>query len=145
MQVMRGLSLKKDNWNLFVGDTRYRTTFFMQFIDKSTKTLYERHIMSTTMYSVRCLLAALWVLLIFYLGDEEMGEISKWQAFVSSLITIVSFLGSKNDLGISLRYLNSMRVRQVLLVSVSSFKLCIACAPLLRWSQTCGSHRLDPE
>ena len=117
MQVMRDRSLKKDNWNLFVGDSRYRTTFFMQFNDKATKSLYERHLMSTTIYSVRCVLAALWVLLTFYLGDAETGQVSKWQAFLSSAITIVSFIGSKNDLGISLRYLNVLRVRQILLVS----------------------------
>ena len=29
MQRMRDLSLKKDNWNLFVGDPRYKTNFIM--------------------------------------------------------------------------------------------------------------------
>ena len=108
---MRDRSLRRDNWNLFVGDSRYRTSFFMQFNDKATKSLYERHIMSSTMYSVRCLLAALWVLLTFYLGDAVTGQISKWQAFLSSVVTIVSFIGSKNDLVISLRYLNVIRIR----------------------------------
>ena len=117
MQVMRDRSLKKDNWNLFVGDARYRTTFFMRFKDKATKSLYERHIMSTTMYSVRCVLAAFWVVLTFLMSEEDSGEISKWQAFFSSVITIMSLLGSKTDLCISLRYLNSIRLRQFLLAS----------------------------
>ena len=123
MQVMRDRSLKKDNWNLFVGDARYRTTVLMRFKDKATKTLYERHIMSTTMYSVRCLLVALWVVLTFFMSEEETGEISKWQAFLSSVITIMSLLGSKTDLCISLRYLNSIKLRQFLLVSYYNLTL----------------------
>jgi len=42
---MRDRSLKKDNWNMFVGDLRYKTNFFLQFCDISTKRLYERHLM----------------------------------------------------------------------------------------------------
>jgi len=33
---IRENSIKKDNWNLFVGDPRYKTNFFLQFTDPST-------------------------------------------------------------------------------------------------------------
>jgi hypothetical protein len=34
--------MKKDNWNIFVGDARYKTNFFLLFKDSATSTLYER-------------------------------------------------------------------------------------------------------
>jgi hypothetical protein len=37
MAVVRDLSLRKDNWNIYVGDPRYKTNFLLQFVDASTR------------------------------------------------------------------------------------------------------------
>ena len=31
---------EKQNWNFFVGDPRYKTDFFLQFINRTTENIY---------------------------------------------------------------------------------------------------------
>ena len=106
---------------MFVGDARYKTNFFLQFIDVSTKHLYERHIMSTTMYSVRCIILVLWIINVFFLEAKE--EMKYLQSFTASFITLLSLIGSKSDLHFSLRFLSIIRLRQGLLVRIFHHKL----------------------
>ena len=69
---MRDLSTKKDNLNLFVGDQRYKTNFFLQFYDRSTKILYEKHSIESCGYSARLMLGAMWVSILFILSSIEL-------------------------------------------------------------------------
>ena len=59
---IREKSLRKDNWNLFVGDTKYTTNFFMQFKDSFTKKLYDRHLIQSGLYSLRLILISMCIL-----------------------------------------------------------------------------------
>jgi len=74
--------------------------------------------MSTTMYSVRCLILALLALNIFFFGTAD--ENKYLQAFLATLSALLSFIGSKNDLHFSFRFLSIIRFRQALLVSYFS-------------------------
>lgn len=121
MQMLRDMSLKKDNWNLFVGDTRYKTSFFLQFLEVSTKRLYERHLLNTNIYSIRCTMLAMWFTLLFCFQNNEKGTFCYWQAFLASIFLIISMLGTKSDLEVSYIFLNIIRVRQTLLVSLTYF------------------------
>ncbi|TNV87760.1 hypothetical protein FGO68_gene5455 [Halteria grandinella] len=70
VSIMRDLSTKRDNWNTFVGDPRYKTTFLLKFVDRSTKQIYEKHTLGSSGYSIRCLLIGMWVLkLLFFCQD----------------------------------------------------------------------------
>ena len=40
MQIMNEKTLKRDSWNMFVGESRYKTNFFLQFLDKTTAALF---------------------------------------------------------------------------------------------------------
>ena len=46
----------KDNWNIFVGDERYKTNFFLKFVDKGTESLYSRSLIPSSRYSIRLLI-----------------------------------------------------------------------------------------
>lgn len=65
LQIVRDNTLKKEKWNLFVGDKRYKTNFILQFLDRFTKTFYERQLIPSSMYSIRTFIAFLWFFDIF--------------------------------------------------------------------------------
>jgi hypothetical protein len=59
---------------------------------------------------------------------------------MTSVIFLMSMIGCKCDLEISCRYLNVVKVRQVLMVSILHIISIIANASVLLWYQTC--HRV---
>ena len=40
MQIINEKTLKRDSWNMFVGESRYKTNFFLQFLDQATAALF---------------------------------------------------------------------------------------------------------
>ena len=70
MLNIRENSLKKDNWNIYVGDCQYKTNFFLQFKNQYTKSIYENHLFNSSLYSIRILLIVMGILDIFFFGYE---------------------------------------------------------------------------
>ena len=89
-QQVRENSIKKDNWNLFVGDPRYKTNFFLQFLDSSLYTLYENHILAISYYSVRFFIIFICLLDIFML-DKTVVDHSFFSRIFVVALTLCSF------------------------------------------------------
>ena len=87
--------MRKDNWNLFVGDTKFKTNFFMQFKDAFTKKLYDRHLITSGIYSLRLILISM-CLLDFFADDSTENDLGKGflQQLLPILLMIVSLFGT---------------------------------------------------
>ena len=55
VQMMREKTARRANWNLYVGDLRYKTNFWLSFAIKSTNFAFENTKLSTSLYSIRCI------------------------------------------------------------------------------------------
>lgn len=86
--MIRDMSLKRDNWNFFVGADRFKTNFFLQFLDPSMKDLYERHNIESTAYSRRCIYLAMWVACLCCSGDTFI------QHLVTTMVAVLSLFGT---------------------------------------------------
>ena len=53
---MREKTILKDNWNLFVSDPEFKTDFLLRFKTSSTQQLYEKHLISSSKYSLRVMM-----------------------------------------------------------------------------------------
>lgn len=119
MQVMNEKTLKRDTWNMFVGEARYKTNFFLQFLDQATAALFQRQNLhsSTVIYSVRCLLLAYWFLLQFF--DDRSNSLSTLLFLV--LLFLASLSGTTEFVDLekhNFRYLNNAKFKQSLIVSL---------------------------
>jgi hypothetical protein len=95
MSVLRENSIKRDNWNMFVGDPRYKTNFFLQFLDRSTKSLYDRGLVGQAAYSIR--LMVLFILfweLVLFIHDECQKDGCMGKRILVLALAIVSLLGT---------------------------------------------------
>ena len=92
---LRENSLKKDNWNLYVGDVKYKTNFFLQFKNQFTKNIYQKHLYKSSLYSLRAMLIVMSFCELFLFGKEELG-IYEWllAKFVTILLSVLSFLAT---------------------------------------------------
>ena len=44
---------ERNNWNYFVGDQRFKTNFFLQFLSATTANIYELQVIAGSLYSIR--------------------------------------------------------------------------------------------
>jgi hypothetical protein len=95
MQMMRERTMKRDSWNMFVGETRYKTNFFLRFLDHSTKAVFERQNLcqSSSLYSVRCLLS-LYTLVLYYTDNPAARGSQIMRLLILILTSIISFVGT---------------------------------------------------
>lgn len=92
----------KDNWNIFVGDPRYKTDFFLRFLDPSTDGLYRRSLIPATKYSLR-LLILVTALAFFYVETLSMTDV-----YIVLALFLVAGLGTTYQIrsrGLRLQYL----------------------------------------
>ena len=110
--------MKRDNWNFFVGDPRYRTTFYLRFLDPSIRQLYDKHNLETPVYSTRCVLAVIWAVILFGFSDD----LSILQRLFVTIVAVVSLIGTLTPKTISsifypVEFITTVLGRKVLIVS----------------------------
>ena len=125
--MLRELSLRKDNWNIYVGDPRYKTNFFLQFLDSSTKLLYEKSLLEgSPVYSLRCLLIGTWILLIWYLCyTEQLSEQAPSKQYSLTIAVFVTILAAGALFGtitnqLYVERLNQPKIKKALIVRCPS-------------------------
>lgn len=110
---MRENSIKKDNWNLFVGDVRYKTNFFLNFLDPSLKTLFDNHLLTSSLYSIRLFIILICLVDLFLL-DKSIVEHSFFsRIFVISLMLCSIYATTKPA------RMHHLLIKQSMLVSLS--------------------------
>ncbi len=67
LTTLRENSLKRDNFNIFVGDANFKTNFFLMFKSNHTKFMYHNQLVNFNHYSLRCLFGLLLVAAIIFL------------------------------------------------------------------------------
>ena len=55
-----------DFWNFYTGDEEFKTTFFLKFKSQATEKLFQQHLISSSVYSMRLILLVL-SMFTFYL------------------------------------------------------------------------------
>lgn len=65
---MRDKTITRDFWNFFTGDEENKTDFFLQFKNEFTNIQYKKHLISSSLYSLRFLLLALSIADIYIVG-----------------------------------------------------------------------------
>lgn len=65
---MRQKFMHRDFWNFYTGDDEFKTTFFLRFKGEAMERLYQQHLISSSIYSMRLLMLALSLLLIYMDG-----------------------------------------------------------------------------
>ena len=59
IKEMREKTMIRDNYNYFVGDQDYHTNHFLKFKKKHISDNYEKHLLSSSSYSLRILIVLL--------------------------------------------------------------------------------------
>ena len=82
-----------------MGDSRYKTNFFLQFIDKFTKKLYERHLMPSALYSIRLFImaATIYDLIVIDFAESIIGRLA---LIVVAMISMVATLKRNQKLNV---------------------------------------------
>lgn len=95
MSMLRENSIKRDNWNVFVGDPRYKTNFFLQFLDRSTRSVYERGLIGQAAYSIRLMILFIifWELVLF-IHDECPIEGCMGKRILVLAMGVISVVGT---------------------------------------------------
>jgi hypothetical protein len=57
LKEMRDKTIAKDNWNYFVADSEYKTDLLLRFKTPFIQQQYEKHLIASSMYSLRVVLA----------------------------------------------------------------------------------------
>lgn len=53
---LREKIMTRESWNFFVGDEDYKTNFFLQFRSPFVANVYEKHLLASSIYSMRVIL-----------------------------------------------------------------------------------------
>mmetsp|Transcript_39560 Transcript_39560/g.38068 ORF Transcript_39560/g.38068 Transcript_39560/m.38068 type:complete len:180 (+) Transcript_39560:30-569(+) len=92
---LRNNCIKKDSWNIFVGDPQYKTNFFLQFKNQFIETIYERYILKSALYSIRLIIIMMgFVIIQFYDSFGLVTEGKKVQTLVSVATISASLFGT---------------------------------------------------
>ena len=110
------MSLKRDNWNFFVGDPRYRTTFYLRFLDPSIRQLYDKHNLETSVYSTRCILVVICAVILYGFSEGIL------QGLFVTIVAVASLIGTLTPNTIRsifypVDFLTTILGRKVLIVS----------------------------
>lgn len=57
-----------------MGDPRYKTNFFLRFVDKTIKSLYERHIINSAHYSIRLMVIFMFLIDTFIVSCSDCSN-----------------------------------------------------------------------
>ena len=71
IKEMREKTMLRDNWNYFVNDEESKTDTILRFKKPHTKTLYEKHLIASSAYSLRIILGLATLSYIYLLDTSE--------------------------------------------------------------------------
>lgn len=86
---LREKSQKSDKWNLFVGDSRYKTNFMLHFKDRFTRMIYEKQLLPNSFYSIRLLIILMAFFDICVLGYKQCSEEDGRGCFLTRLVVVI--------------------------------------------------------
>ena len=95
ISINRENSIKRDNWNLLVGDARYKTNFFLRFNDAGVRIIYEKSLLPTAYYSIRLFIIMICLVDIFMLDTTVVHHTFLSRVFVVSMTVLSLYATTK--------------------------------------------------